>query len=284
MDSFLQDIRCGYRMLRRTPGFTAVAILTLALGIGANTAIFSVVNAVLLRPLPYRDPGRLISLASGQSLPDVNDFAAQSRTITRFGAFGEWPLDLLGHGEPRSIPSALVGGSLFETLGVRPLLGRTLTATDDQIGGAGRGNFALPNAKDSRRKLAVCRGIGLDLAAKEIVELVGFSVCSLASALALQSDIVAAMIVQEGREDLRPVAAARPDLDHGRFGRDAKEGQLLKRMARLVPCNEFRAPRRISDRGVERQISSGGLRMNSERESKDGRKRQHRPLGGHRLV
>jgi putative ABC transport system permease protein len=136
VDSFLQDIRFGYRMLRRTPGFTAVAILTLALGIGANTAIFSVVNAVLLRPLPYRDPGRLISLASGQSLPDLNDFAAQSRTITRFGAFGEWPLDLLGHGEPRSIPSALVGGSLFETLGVRPLLGRTLTATDDQIGGA----------------------------------------------------------------------------------------------------------------------------------------------------
>jgi putative ABC transport system permease protein len=136
MDSFLQDIRFGYRMLRRTPGFTTIATLTLALGIGANTAIFSVVDAVLLRPLPYRDPERLVSLPSGQSLPDVNDFAAQSRTIIRFGAFGEWPLDLLGHGEPKSIPSALVSGSLFETLGVKPLLGRTLTAADDQLGGA----------------------------------------------------------------------------------------------------------------------------------------------------
>ena len=136
MESFLQDVRYGCRMLRKAPVFTAVAILTLALGIGANTAIFSVVNAVLLRPLPYLDPGRLVSLNNGQSLPDIDDFASQSRTITRFGAFAEWPLDLLGHGEPRSIPSALVGGSLFETLGVKPLLGRTLTAADDQLGGA----------------------------------------------------------------------------------------------------------------------------------------------------
>ncbi len=135
MESLLLDVRYGFRMLRKTPGFTAVAVLTLALGIGANTAIFSVVNAVLLRPLPYRDPDQLVSLPGGQSLPDVNDFGAQSHTITRFGAFGEWPLDLLGKGEPRSIPSALVGGSLFETLDVKPLLGRTLTAADDQLGG-----------------------------------------------------------------------------------------------------------------------------------------------------
>ena len=102
-------------------------------------------------------------------------------------------------------------------------------------------------------------------AVEESVELVGFSVGGLAPSLALQSDIIAAVIAQEGREDLRPVAAAGPDLDHGRFRRDAKEGQLLKRMARFVPCNEFRAPRRIADRGVERQISRGGRRTNSER-------------------
>jgi putative ABC transport system permease protein len=136
LDSLIQDIRYGVRTLRKASSFTAVAVLTLALGIGANTSIFSVVNAVLLRPLPYSDPGRLVSLASGQSLPDVNDFANQSRTLLHVGAFGEWPLDLVGKGEPQSIPSALVGGSLFETLDVRPLLGRTLTAGDDQLGGA----------------------------------------------------------------------------------------------------------------------------------------------------
>jgi putative ABC transport system permease protein len=136
MTGLLQEMRYALRQFRKSPRFTGVAVLTLALGIGANTAIFSVVNAVLLRPLPYRDPGRLVSLNGGQSLPDVTDFAAQSRTIARFGAFGEWPLDLLGHGEPRSIPSALVGGSLFETLDVKPLLGRTLTAADNQLGGA----------------------------------------------------------------------------------------------------------------------------------------------------
>lgn len=135
MGTLVQDIRCCVRMLRKTPGFTAVAVITLALGVTANTVIFSVVN-VLLRPLPYQDPERLVSLVGGQSAPDVEDFAAQSQTLRYLGAFGAWPLDLTGKGEPESIPIALVCGSLFETLGVKPLLGRTLTATDDQLGGA----------------------------------------------------------------------------------------------------------------------------------------------------
>jgi putative ABC transport system permease protein len=136
METMLQDLRYGFRTLRKSPLFTTVAILTLALGIGANTAIFSVVNAVLLRPLPYRDPGRLVSLAGGQSASDVADFATQSHTLSTLGTFGEWPLDFLGKGEPQSIPGALVGGSLFETLDVKPLKGRSLTAADDQLGGA----------------------------------------------------------------------------------------------------------------------------------------------------
>jgi len=136
MDTLIQDIRYAWRLLGNNLGFSGAAVLTLALGIGANTAIFSVVNAVLLRPLPYRDPGRLVSLTEGQSLPDIADFAAQSHTLSHLGAFGEWPLDLTGKGEPQSIPSALVGGSLFETLDVKPLLGRALTTEDDQLGGA----------------------------------------------------------------------------------------------------------------------------------------------------
>jgi putative ABC transport system permease protein len=136
MNGLLQDLRFALRQLRKSSGFTIVAVLTLALGISDNTAIFSVVHAVLLRPLPYRDPARLISLNGGQSALDVADFAAQSHTLSSLGTFGEWPLDLLGKGEPRSIPSALVGGSLFETLDVKPLLGRPLTAADDQLGGA----------------------------------------------------------------------------------------------------------------------------------------------------
>jgi len=136
MESLIQDVRYGCRVLAKSPAFTAVALLTLTLGIGANTAIFSVVNAVLLRPLPYRDPSRLVSLAGGQSALDVADFADQSHTLSSLGTFAEWPLDLLGEGEPQSIPSALVGGSLFETLEVKPFLGRSMTAADDQLGGA----------------------------------------------------------------------------------------------------------------------------------------------------
>jgi len=132
----LQDLRYGIRVLRKTAGSTAVALLTLALGIGANTAIFSVVYAVLLQPLPYREPDRLVSLRGGESALNIADFAAQSRTVSEMGGFGEWPLDLTGEGEPRSIPSALVTGALFETLDAKPMLGRTLTASDDQVGGA----------------------------------------------------------------------------------------------------------------------------------------------------
>src|SRR5690242_13315820 len=119
METLFQDVRYGFRMLAKNPAFTVIALLTLGLGIGANTAIFSVVNAVLLRPLPYRDPSRLITLAGGQSALDVADFAAQSHSMSRLGTFGEWPLDLMGKVGPESIPGALVGGSMFEALDVK---------------------------------------------------------------------------------------------------------------------------------------------------------------------
>ncbi len=136
MRTLLQDLRYGYRVLRKSAGSTTLALVTLALGIGANTAIFTVVHAVLLQPLPYQQPDKLVTIRGGDSALNIADFAKQSRTLTGMGGFTEWPLEFTGQGEPRSIPSALVTGAFFETLGTKPLLGRTLSASDDQVGGA----------------------------------------------------------------------------------------------------------------------------------------------------
>ncbi|HKQ97221.1 MAG TPA: ABC transporter permease [Candidatus Polarisedimenticolia bacterium] len=127
--ALLRDLRYGTRVLRKHPGFTATAVLTLALGIGANTAIVSVVSAVLLHPLPYPGPERLADLGPN-SLPDILDLADQSRTFEAVGAAAPWALDLVGQGEPLRIDGALIGGDLFATLGVAPMLGRTFTETD----------------------------------------------------------------------------------------------------------------------------------------------------------
>src|SRR5574341_1262727 len=135
MNTILQDLRYGARMLLKHPGFTLVAIITLALGIGANTAIFTVVNAVLLRPLAYQEPERLVSFRSNESVLDLTDIKAWSQSFAEIGGVVQMPLDYTGAGEPAQWRAGLVTGGFFRTLGVRPLLGRALTEEDDRRGG-----------------------------------------------------------------------------------------------------------------------------------------------------
>jgi len=134
METLLKDIRYGVRGLLKRPGFTAVAVITLALGIGVNTAIFSVVNAVLLRPLAYADPARLVTFRSNQSALDLEDIQKQSRTFSSFGGEVKQPLDYTAGGEPIKFQVGQVTGGYFETLGVKAERGRFISADDDKTG------------------------------------------------------------------------------------------------------------------------------------------------------
>jgi putative ABC transport system permease protein len=135
IDTFFQDVRYGLTMLRRNPGFTFVATLTLALGIGATTAIFSVVNAVLLRPLPYRDPDRLVIVPSAEGR-DFLRWREQAKAFENMAAYDGGTAILTGSGEPERLEAKLVSAELFATLGVAPALGRTFTPEEDTVAGA----------------------------------------------------------------------------------------------------------------------------------------------------
>ena len=144
MNSLWQDIRYALRVLAKQPGFTAVVVLTLALGIGANTAIFSIVNAVILEPLPFSDSKQLVELHGTDahlgdmhralSYPDFADFRAQNRTLESVAAYDTNTATLSGSGEPRHLDTALVSANLFNVLRTTPLLGRTFVASEDQPG------------------------------------------------------------------------------------------------------------------------------------------------------
>ena len=135
MQTLIQDLRYGLRSLMKRPAFTVVAVITLGLGIGVNSAIFSVINAVLLRPLPYADPDRLITFRSNQSGPDLTDVEAQSRTISKFGGtVAVRGFDYMAGSEPLQLQIGQVTGGFFETLGVQPERGRYITEEDDKNG------------------------------------------------------------------------------------------------------------------------------------------------------
>jgi putative ABC transport system permease protein len=136
LETLWQDVRYGARQLKRNPGFTAVAVITLALGIGTNTAIFSVTNAVLLRSLPYHEPRRLatVSVDGSISAPLFTTFRQEARSIERAALFVNWTFNLAGRGEPQRIPAARVSAELFDVLGVQPQLGRVFSPEEDQAG------------------------------------------------------------------------------------------------------------------------------------------------------
>src|SRR5215211_3009611 len=147
MESLIQDIRYGFRTLIKNPGFAAVAIIALALGIGANTAIFSVVNAVLLQPMPYGDPDKLVMVwGADPSLgddpdnmapvvpADYYDWKAQNTVFEEMAASRDAQFSLTGMGDPEFIVGYRFSSDFFAVAGVRPVLGRTFMPEEDKPG------------------------------------------------------------------------------------------------------------------------------------------------------
>ena len=144
MEALLQDIRYGWRMLTRNPAFTAIAVLTLAIGIGASTAIFSVVDTILLRPLPYREPEKLVLVSEtlpgmstdeiGVSAGEYQDYRDRNRSFSQVAAYESAGFNLTGAGQPLRVNAAALSASAFALLGVSPELGRGFTVEEDRYG------------------------------------------------------------------------------------------------------------------------------------------------------
>src|SRR6202162_2549985 len=144
MRNFLADLRYGIRRLLKSPGFASVAVVALGLGIGANTAIFSLVDRVLIRPMPYADPDRLVTLwedasyinfpRNSPSVANFEDWKKQNQIFTDLAGSRDRAGSLTGDGLPETVLGGAVTINLFEVLGVQPLLGRTFTEDEDRSG------------------------------------------------------------------------------------------------------------------------------------------------------
>jgi putative ABC transport system permease protein len=142
MNELLHDLRYAFRLLTKTPVFTLIAVLTLALGIGANTAIFSVVNAILLRPLPFRDASKIVIAAEKSKYPTIStsyenfsDWRDQSHSFESMEATRGFAVTLNGSGEPEQLPARMVTAGMFSLLGAKAALGRTFLSEEDRAGG-----------------------------------------------------------------------------------------------------------------------------------------------------
>lgn len=173
LDDLGRDLRYSLRMLRKSPTFTGVAILSLALGIGANTSIFSLIDALLLRPLPVPDSDRLVSLLldSGNGRPQsylsyaiFQELAKQKQIFSGVFTWAGHQFQMRSGGEMTHVDGALASGEYFSTLGVRPEIGRTLTSEDDQPSGGKAGPVAvISDAFWSRQFRRNPSAIGSDL-------------------------------------------------------------------------------------------------------------------------
>ena len=164
MISFWQDVRHGLRVLAKNPGFTAIAILTLALGIGANTALFSVVNGVLLNPLPFANPDELVAVytksptfqESSISYPNFLDWQKDNHSFAPLCAFRSDDFNMTGAGEPERVHTHMISAEFFSTLGIPPLLGRTFRPEEDT---AGAGPVVILSDGLWHRKFASGQGV-----------------------------------------------------------------------------------------------------------------------------
>ena len=180
MAALIQDLRYGARMLRKNPGFTAVAVITLALGIGANTAIFSVVNSVLLRSLPFSRASELVDISARSSsydlsslslsLPDIADVRAGAPAFASLAIYQYSSMDLSGEGKPEHVESAEVSEDFFPVLGIRPLYGRSFISSDMQPGGnAVVLGYSLWREKFGGDPVAIRKSVTLDGQAHTVI-------------------------------------------------------------------------------------------------------------------
>ena len=240
MDSLIQDLRYAVRTLAKSPGFTLVAALTLALGIGANTAIFTVIDAVLLRPLPYAEPDRLVdinhfypslnNLRAGVSVPGFRDYSARRDVFERAAVETQAAMNLTGAGEPERANVVRVSGDFFTALGVAAALGRTLRPDEAE---AGHEHVVVLDDGFWRRKFgAAPSAIGSRLQLNgETYEIVGVMPPSFRDFFAGQADLWTPIVFQPAD-----------------FGDDRRTNEFLQYIGRLAPgITESRAQARMHE-------------------------------------
>ncbi len=267
MNALLQDLRYGIRMLAKNPGFTTVAVVTLALGIGANTAIFSVVNAVLLHPLPFPDPDRIVRVLSvrlrdntggNASYPDFLDWRAQNHVFDHMAAFRTGEFTLTGRGEAAHLSGAVVSANLFSLLGVRPSLGRTFLPEEDTPGATNGGHAVILSHRLWRQRFGgdagvVGQTVQLDNKSWTVVGVmpVGFQFPVQAEPIELWTTIARdnegekSMAAQRGAHYLEVIARLKPKVSRAQA--QAEMSTIVSALNKQYPENSPRGARIVPE-------------------------------------
>src|SRR6266702_4014559 len=225
MQMLWQDVRYGARMLLKQPGFTLIAIAALAISIGANTAIFSAVNALLLRPLPVRDIDRLVFSVAlregfypfGSSFVEYAAYRDRSHAFESSGVATQRSFNITGRDQPERVPGAVAMAEYLTTLGVKPVLGRTFSTTDDKPGGAPVAviSYGLWQKHFGGSASAIGQTLTLDGRAHTIIGVMppGFDLPAAAQIwLPLQTNIDSAPLTERATTNHEIVARLKPDV------------------------------------------------------------------------